>query len=191
MRKILALFLITPTLFLTFMNPAFAADTPPAKGGVLPEIKLPIPKSPGEKGYLGLSGNGLFKIPQIKAKVVIIDVFSMYCPFCQKEAPAVNEIYRTIENSKELKNKIKLIGIGAGNSPFEVGVFKKTYEIQFPLFSDDDFAIHKALGEVRTPYYIAIKINNDGTHEVVHSQVGGATGAEPFLEKILKASGLK
>jgi peroxiredoxin len=171
--------------------PVLAANKPPQKGEVLPVISLPIPKNPDEKNYLGLSGDGLFKIPQIKAKAVIVEIFSMYCPYCQKDAPKINELYRLIENNPDMKNKIKLIGIGAGNSPYEVGVFKKTYNVPFPLFPDKDFTIHRACGEVRTPYFMVVKINEDGTHQIVHTQLGEYPGAEPFLELVLKASGLK
>jgi thiol-disulfide isomerase/thioredoxin len=184
---------LTMITFLFSINvfPALAANKPPDKGEVLPVINLPVPKNPDEKNYLGLTGSGLFKIPQIKASAVIVEIFSMYCPFCQKDAPGVNELYRLIENHPDIKNKVKLIGIGAGNSSYEVGVFKKTYNVLFPLFPDKDFTIHQAYGEVRTPYFIVVKINEDGTHQIVHTQLGGYPGAEPFLELVLKASGLK
>jgi len=191
MNRILMSFVVIGFLSFILTPMTSAANAPPVKGGVLPAINLPIPKSPEEKSYLGLSGDGFFKIPQIKAKVVITEIFSMYCPYCQKDAPRINELYQMIENNPDLKTKIKLIGIGAGNSPYEVNVFKKTYAIPFPLFPDKDFVIHKAYGEVRTPYFIAVKINDDGTHQVIHSQLGDFQGAEPFLELILKASGLK
>ncbi len=171
------------------ISSSWAASRPPAKGGVLPVIDLPIPKNEGERNYLGLSGSGLFKIPQIKAKLVVVEIFSFYCPYCQKDAPKVNALYDLIESSSELKNKIKLIGLGAGNSPFEVATYKKTYQVPFPLFSDKDFTIHKACGEVRTPYFIAVKISEDGTHQIVHTQLGDFPGAKPFLDLILNAAG--
>jgi len=177
--------------FSVLSSSTLASNPPPSKGDVLPVINLPIPKSPEERGYLGISGVGTFKIPQIKAKVVIIEIFSMYCPYCQKDAPRVNELYQMIEKDQDLRTKIKMIGIGAGNSPYEVSVFKKTYTVPFPLFPDKDFTIHKAYGEVRTPYFIVVKINEDSTHKIVHAQLGDFPGAEPFLELILKASGLK
>jgi thiol-disulfide isomerase/thioredoxin len=185
-----ALILITFSISIQVL-PASAANKPPEKGETLPLINLPVPKNAEERNYLGLSGGGLFKIPQIKACAVIVELFSMYCPFCQKDAPRVNELYRLIESNPVLKNKIKLIGIGVGNSPYEVGVFKKTYDIPFPLFPDKDFVIHKVCGEVRTPYYMIVRMNEDGTHQIVHTQLGNYPGAEPFLEVVLKASGLK
>ena len=191
MKSILIPFTMTALLLSTLAFPALAANKPPEKGEGLPGINLPVPKNPDERKYLGLSGSGLFKIPQIKAKVVIVEIFSMYCPYCQKDAPGVNELYRLIENNPDIKNKIKLIGVGAGNSPYEVEVFKKTYDVPFPLFPDKDFEIHKACGEVRTPYYMVVKMNEDGTHQIVHTQLGDYPGAEKFLELILNVSGLK
>ena len=162
----------------------------PAIGESLPPFKLPIPQDARSQRYLGLSGTGQFTIAQIEAKVVIIQIFSMYCPVCQKEAFRVNKLYRTIQKRKDLKDKIKIIGIGTGNTPFEVGFFQKKYEVDFPLFSDEDLSIHKILGKLRTPYYIGVKINRDGSNEVFYSRLGQVKDVNRFLKRIVELSGL-
>ena len=58
--------------------PAMAAGTPPREGGLLPDIVLPVPDQPEQRDYLGLSTAGTFRIPDIRAGIVIIEVFSMY-----------------------------------------------------------------------------------------------------------------
>lgn len=191
MKKILISSSMIAILFSVSVASTLVASVPPLKDEVLQKINLPIPKNPEEKSYLGLSGGGNFKIPQIKANLVLIEIFSMYCPYCQADAPKINELYQLIENTMGLKNKIKMFGIGAGNTPFEVEVYKKTYKVPFPLFPDKDFVVHKAYGEPRTPYFIVVKINDDRSYQIVHTQLGEFPGAEKFLELMLKVSGLK
>ena len=99
-------------------------------------------------------------------------------------------MFRKIESDEKLKDRVKLIGIGVGNSAYEVGYFKKIYNIPFPLFPDGNFEIHKKLGEVRTPYFIGIRIMADGSYNVYYSKLGGAQNADELMQKLLKDSGL-
>jgi hypothetical protein len=192
MKRIFINQLAVVGIFVLILNAqAIGANSTPKKGGTLPLINLDMPKNPVQRSYLGLSGEGLFNILQIKAEVLIIQIFSMYCPLCQREASRVNELFENIEKDPKARGKLKLIGIGAGNSRFEVDIFQKTYEVPFPLFSDGDFSIHKSLGEVRTPYFIGVKINDDGSHEIFYSRVGGFEKAEEFLQMMFKLSDLK
>jgi peroxiredoxin len=168
-----------------------AGGLTPLKNEIFPDITLPIPDNAAEKNYLGLEGKDSFAVSRIKADLVILEIFSMYCPYCQREAPIVNELYRIINQRKDLKDKIKIIGVGAGNNRFEVDVFRNQFNIQFPLFSDESFFVHKTLGEVRTPYFIVIKMNTDGSNRIIYSKVGSIHDANEFLDAILKESGLK
>lgn len=189
--------IILPVVMLCLLVPwLFAvraqAASPPEVGGVLPDIVLDAPKDAGDRAYLGLSWwSRPFKIPAVKARVVIIEIFSMYCPYCQAEAPKVNTLYEKIEADPALKGRIKVIGIGVGNSAYEVNIFKKRYQIPFPLFPDAAFTIHKQVGEVRTPYFIGIKINGDGSHRIFFSKLGAFDTADGFLKQIVQLSGLK
>ena len=103
----------------------------------------------------------------------------------------MNDLYRRIQERPDLRDKVKLIGIGIGNTPFEVDHFKKKYGVPFPLFPDRDRSIHRALGEVRTPYFIGVRINDDGTHEILATKAGRFKEPGKFLALMLGGSGLE
>ena len=63
---------------LAFVGFAGAEIKPPAEGGILPEIVLSAPENSELQQYLGLTGKKTFTIPEIKAEVVLIEIFSMY-----------------------------------------------------------------------------------------------------------------
>jgi protein-disulfide isomerase len=59
---------------------------------LLPDITLTIPENTAHVQYLGLKGEPgtPFKISDIDADILMIELFSMYCPYCQKAAPNIN-----------------------------------------------------------------------------------------------------
>jgi peroxiredoxin len=177
-------------LCLSVFVPSLAFDSaPPAVGDVFPEIKFVVPGESDYRTYLGLSKGDYFSIQDIKTKVVVVEVLSMYCPHCQREAPRVNEVYTLIEKNPSLKGAIKLIGIAAGNSAYEKKVFRERYEVPFPLFEDADFELHDILGGVRTPYFIGVRIDS-GVPRVFYSKLGGFEKADEFLKMMIELSGL-
>jgi len=190
MKKTMMLFVALAVCVFALNGALVAAEKPTITGAVLAPIKLPVPQDPNAKNYLGLTGEGSFAISQIKAQVVMIEIFNMYCNNCQREAPRVNELYQLMSKDPNLKGKIKMIGIGVGNTPLEVDVFKKTYKVSFPLFPDTDYAIHKACGEVRTPYFIGVKIKADGSLNVFLTKEGGFKDPTQILKQIITSSGL-
>jgi peroxiredoxin len=185
-------FIFAAILCFTFSYQAAQADNhTPAKGESFPDIAFVMPDKPFDKDYLGLKGKNTFKLSQVRADVVILEIYSMYCPYCQREAPLVNQLYDMINKRTDIKNKVKIIGIGAGNTPFEIGIFKNQYNIQFPLVPDESFAVHKAVGEVRTPHFFVVKINTDGSNSIIYSKVGSIQDPNQFLDMIIQDSGLK
>jgi len=190
-RKISCLITVILALFMATAISAAENGTPKV-GSAMPDLELQMLNNPADLQYLGLPAGGkAYRINQIKAKVVIIQIYSMYCPYCQAEAPNVNRLYAAIENSPSLKDKVKIIGIGAGNTQFEVATYKKKYAVPLPLVPDESFKIHKLMGEVRTPYFIAVKLNKDGKTEVIYSHLGALGNVDVFLAQLVTLSGLK
>ena len=165
---------------------------PIAAGDRLPPIRLLAPDSPQGRSYLGLDTTATdFVLNDIQAPVVIVEIFSMYCPHCQREAPAVNRLHRLIEETPKWRDAVRLIGVGIGNSAYEVNFFKESYKIEFPLIPDADFAIHNALGKPRTPYFLAIRIDDHHQAHLVYTLSGAFSDPAAFLEAVVTRAGIR
>lgn len=178
-------------LVLTCLYPCGVTATPLTVGDTLPDFTLPPPVDQAERRYLGLIfPNRSFRLTEVTAEVIIIQCFSLYCPASQWAAPEMARLYRLIEDHSKLKGRIKLIGIGVGDSAFEVATFKRKYRLPFPLFPDPQARLYHLLGEGPTPYFLGIRLYPGGTHQVFLSQSGVITGAQEFLADVINRSGI-
>ncbi len=113
----------------------------------------------------------------------------MYCPHCQKDAPTVNKLYEALQKDPDLRGTMKLIGIGIGNTPYEINLYREKYSIVFPLFPDPDMSVGKALGVRGTPTFIGIKANHDGSLEDFYFKTGKMGSIEEFMDNMISRSG--
>lgn len=191
MHKLLSIIagLIVPCLFSSFL---WAQEAQSDYRNALMKLTLYVPEDPKEREYLGIkSSSGKMSLTQIKSEILVIEIFSMYCPHCQKHAPTANKLYHAIDSRKEFRDKIKFIGIGVGNSQYEVGIFRQKYSPPFPLFDDRACVVANSFTGIRTPYYLGIRVNNGSSFEIFYSNAGGFTDAEEFLNMIVKESGIQ
>ncbi len=163
-----------------------AADT---ERRPLPLIELPVPESEADRSYLGLSGRGTFTLDQIKAPLLLIEVFSFYCPHCHNLAPRVNEVYKAIEARPDLKDMLKMVGIGIGNSTYEVKLFRERFHTPFPCFADQDMRNSLILGVRGTPTFIGARKDENGRFRRVFFRPGAFSDAAQFLADLLRAAG--
>jgi hypothetical protein len=157
------------------------------------DIPLPGPSSAADAAYLGLEESmGAFRMDQIKAEVLVVEVFDMYCRFCQGMAPKVDEVYE-LNLRSGFASEVKMIGIGRMNTALEVATFKEKYKVKFPLFPDNDLSITKALRaqDEGTPHFMVIKMAPGGPVEVVHTFTGVFEDPKGFYDVILERSSLR
>ncbi len=155
---------------------------------ILGKLDFQAPDSPADRAYLGLANNPVFRIADLKGKFVLVELFSMYCPICQAEAPVVNNVFKLLNDKPELASVVRMLGIGVGNTPFEVEVYRKKYQVPFPLAPDDKMAFRQAYPEeIRTPTFILVKIDERGEASVLFRRVGGLKDPELYIDAIVKA----
>ena len=165
------------------------AGTQAFASGAFSDFKFKAPADPGQAAYLGLAPESDFKLSEIRAKAVLIEIFSMYCPHCQRAARDVNRLYERIRGSDH-GDKVKMIGIGAGNSDFEVDVFRKKFAIPMPLLPDEDYTVYDKLGDIGTPYFYLIRLGPGGSLDILFEHQGPYKDEDAFFKTIIQKSGL-
>jgi peroxiredoxin len=158
----------------------------------LPDITLTVPENEFYRSYLGLTAAAgeSFVLADVKADIVLIELFSMYCPYCQKEAPLVNELFEKMQEVSKRGPIVKIIGLGASNSQFEVEHFRDTYNIPFPLFPDQDMSMYKALGGAGTPGFIGCRLQEGERPVIVLRNSGGFYSSDDFLQELIMKADL-
>lgn len=166
-----------------FMAPLVAA--PVAAGERLPDFRVEGDFTRAQADYLGLGDPAApFRFSDVKTEYILLNVFSLYCGPCQRDAPHLNEMYDRIA-AMGLAGRIKFLGLAAGNSPRETELWRERFDVEFPLISDRDYALHKGLGEVSTPYFILARVDGPGRLDVLFTREGAVENKDAFFADIL------
>jgi len=167
--------------------PAPAADRQHASQEAL---VLPALNDSAHRDYLGIETTGSFTLSDIQTQILIIEVFSMYCPHCQREAPNVNQLYRSVTEDPDLKERIKLIGIGVSNTSYEVNQFRESFEVPFPLFPDRSRDLARQLDVRQTPTFIGFVWENGTPRRFLHAP-GSMGKVSEFLARVVRLADLE
>jgi len=184
-KLVLSISCLFLTFFLFFINcTAYGGGFGKAisVGETLPQFTLTAPGSDMEQKYLGLEHNKPFKLSQLPADFVLIEIFSRICLQCLKQAPDMNKLYKFIAQDSDLRNSIKMIGIGQGDTDKKIKVWKTKLRVPFPLFSDPKREVHKKFGSPSTPYTVVI--NKSG--KVLYAHRGVIKDMESMVGRLKK-----
>jgi len=188
MRKRVLVVLTVGLVYLAIVPSAFVATTGDIDRVALSKLEFQAPDNPADRSYLGITNKPLFSLSDLKGKVILMELFSMYCPICQAEAPVINTVFKFLNEKPELASAVIMLGIGTGNTPFEVDVYRKKYQVPFPLVPDDKMTFRKAYPEeIRTPTFLLAKIDEQGNVNVLFRHVGQMKDPQLYVEAVVKA----
>ncbi|HOY62164.1 MAG: thiol-disulfide oxidoreductase [bacterium ADurb.Bin236] len=156
-------------------------------GDAMWNFHLPAPQRIADRYYLGLSAGEEFNLADIKAELLIVEILSVYCSSCQSMKPYMNEFAEKIERDPQMRGKVKIIGVGAGNAQSELDMYNKAEQVQFPLFPDPEFYVYELVKEPRTPFLLFVKPDGEGGLAVAASHLGTLKDADALYEKARSA----
>ncbi|AMV72440.1 hypothetical protein JCM30471_09550 [Desulfuromonas carbonis] len=158
---------LTAALLLATGPVAAAENRPLDRGALFPEVTLPTPIDPARRAYLGLGDQPTFRLSEVAAEVVLVELLSVYCPHCQMQAPSYNELYRMIEADPATRGRIKLLGIGVASKWDEIDRFTSSFQVPFPVLPDPEFAVWRAVGGTATPFSLYVRQRPQGEAGIV------------------------
>lgn len=168
----------------TFSVPLKDSSPVLRSGDIFPSISFPNLSSTEDRKYLGIGDGKLLIFDNIPSDVLVIKFLNTNCVYCIKLLPTFNEIYQTIEKDQNLKTRIKIAAIGAGDTTSELDEFKKKYSIPYPVIPDTEFKAHKAVGEPRVPFIVVARKNKQGQWIVATVNIGLIFSAENFVGEL-------
>jgi peroxiredoxin len=165
------------------------ALTSPASAGAADAHALAFasPGSADARAYLGISAD-TFTLAGVQADIVIVELFTLYCALCAREAPAVAELFSLAQKQSTPQRRIRVLGIGTGSSPDDVARFQQQHSVPFPMVPDQRASFARAVKMAVTPGFIAFKKQPDGSMITLHTRSGVLGPPERFLDAVLKAA---
>ena len=150
-------------------------------GMKLPQITLDAPASEKDVKYLALKDSKPFSLSQIPARLIVLEILSVYCKHCPKQAPKLNRIYKLIQQDADLSHDIKMIGIAVGDQR-KVAKWKAKLHVPFPLFVDAKGAKWERLGKPGVP--LTLLVTNNG--KILSTHPGVTKDIDEFFRHIKK-----
>ncbi len=182
-----------PHLVITLVLGLLVATAAPAHaflkaGDTLPAFTVQGPNTPEDAATLKLPQGAPFALTDITTPYLLVQLFSMYCPHCQREAPHINAMYEDLVAGGHT-NDMTLLGIGVGNSEFETNYFRDKYQVPFPLVPDKDYKVYDLTDRVGTPYYVLCKREGQDW-KILFIQEGTFEDKESMLTTLQEKTGL-
>lgn len=145
-------------------------------GDFFPYVPLPTSKMSGNLHYLGLpQSKQMVTIEDVQADLLVLDVLNVFCFPCQTQALSLSKVYKMIEESPELKGRIKILGVALGNTKEVVDGFMEDYGLVFPVIPDPTARAERIIGPgIHTPLSLFIKRDAIGKLRLVAAMHNGA-----------------
>jgi len=156
--------------------------------GKVLEVPLADTLTAGERAALGVPAQGPVTLGAVAGDLVVVEFFNSSCYACARMAPVMDEVWRRVDASGDLRGRVRFVGVGVGNTPAQVRAFHDQYDTPFPMVPDPEFAVFDALGTFEgTPYIVLVRRGDGGGPREARAQVGYIPDAGTVVAAIEEA----
>ncbi len=138
--------------------------------------------------YLGLSGeSGDFSLADVQTDYVLLKYYGEFCSQCVQEVPLYNRLFAMIQQDPDLASRIRMIGIGVGDTLRSVRRFQRKHAVPYPLVADERRVVFDAVGGGELPLLYLVRIMPDSRVRVAFHHQGHVEDLEAFFAQIQQA----
>ena len=155
-----------------------------ADGDYFPTCRLMLLNYRKDRDYLQIShAEKNFTLEDIQSDYIFIEIYNELCSACVNEVKTYKALYRMLQADATLREKVKMMGIGAGSKKRSAAKFRKQKNIAFPLFADEKREIFECLGKPVLPVSYLVQ-RQAGKRKILLIQSGHIGSAEKLLADI-------
>ena len=143
------------------------------------QLLTPVYKKPPALDFMLEDMNGkVWQLSKLKGKVVVINFWSISCPVCRVEMPALEQMWKKLG-----KLDVQVLTIHVGHRKEEVLEFMKKNNLTLPILHDPKKSVARSWGVFTEP--ITFVLNPEG--KVAYMAFGGRNWMNPMLHRMILA----
>ncbi len=153
-------------------------------GNYFPACGLTVLDGKKDRPYLGLEANvKSFGLNEIGSPFLLVALYNELCSTCLSQFPVYDCLFQAISNDRELKPRIRFIGLGVESLKREVAKFRKMKGVAFPLFADERREVFNSVGRPSLPVLYLLKKESFG-HRILMIHKGPVDAPDRFLSAV-------
>jgi len=153
-------------------------------GDFFPACRLMLLDYQKDRDYLQITHvQRSFTLEDVHSDYIFIEIYNELCSACVDEVKTYKALYRMLLGDTFLREKVKMMGIGAGSKKRSAAKFRKQKNISFPLFADEKREIFECLGKPVLPVSYLVQ-RQAGKRKILLIQSGHIGNAEKLLAEI-------
>ncbi len=161
------------------------APVGPVEGDLFPQCRLAVLQAGKDISYLGLApGSRYFSLSDVAGDYVLVEVYNEMCTLCLAEFPNINRLLGLVNEDPELRNRVRMLGLGAGSTRRSTAKFRKKTGFNLLLFADQKWKAFGLLGKPVLPVLYLLKRDGEKGLRIMWRHAGGIGDPEDFLEHL-------
>ena len=140
----------------------------PGFGDPFPDISLVILGGDRDRSCLDLPPEAKkLHLKDIKTPYLLLMLYDDLSPQRLQPLKELNQLAGRIDDDPQVRRRLRMIGLGVGGLKRVVAKFAKDNQATFPLFADEGYWIHNALGQPELPVNYLLERQPDGNYLVI------------------------